>query len=221
MNNLVAEAWKLYCTVAIIIFRSQRRKAAYDVERLKLIQSAAYKRYQRRWSRASYVKREEAKPVEIINKPQRAAKVEEPVKLPTKVGVEAPTIEPLVELVMKREPYTAESVQHLCVECVLADCDERDKKCLIRIARCRDPRLPRNASDGHRRNPKSKAVRASKEASLPIIRSVKSSGIVCPKCGGTNTQEWNAFDVSRLAMCLGCKNRWSLSEEQAKVMAAR
>ena len=48
-----------------------------------------------------------------------------------------------VEIVEQGEPYTAESVQMLCLSCVLPACDETNRNCLIWIARRRDHVLHR------------------------------------------------------------------------------
>ena len=43
---------------------------------------------------------------------------------------------------MPDEPkHTIESVQFLCIECPLPDCDEESPLCLIRIERRKDPKL--------------------------------------------------------------------------------
>ena len=46
-----------------------------------------------------------------------------------------------IKLVEQGEPYTAETVEMLCLNCPLADCNEEDSNCLIKIARRRDRRL--------------------------------------------------------------------------------
>ena len=48
-----------------------------------------------------------------------------------------------VDVVKRGEPYTAESVQMLCLNCPLPDCNEESRNCLIQIARRRDARLNR------------------------------------------------------------------------------
>lgn len=47
-----------------------------------------------------------------------------------------------IEIVEAGEPYTADSVQMLCLKCTIAaNCDEENRACLIRVARRRDKKL--------------------------------------------------------------------------------